>query len=82
MVFLSLSILFTVMAYGYGTATQSLKVTKWCYDNIEAIASQKGFSVVRNLVSLDLNELNVDINYTDVNMSCLNSSNTTLCGVV
>jgi hypothetical protein len=74
MVILSLSILFSILAYGYGSANQATKDTAWCYNNIETIATNAGFTIIKTISQ----ESSLDINTI-----CLNSnlSNNSICSV-
>ena len=76
MVFLCISIIFTIMAYGYGAASATLKMTEWCYDNIEPIAQNEGYTIFKKEIVEDYIP-KLLINTTYLNTSCL--SNSSIC---
>ena len=84
MVFLSLSIIFVIVAYGYGERNQAISDNKWYtnYTNINNIANSLGYSLVKN--EKDLNPVtNISViisnltNATTKNITVYNLTNTT-----
>ena len=88
MTFLAISIIFSILAYGYGSATMAREWSNWCNTNYEYVAAEHGYSLLRNEVdterdSVAANIINkVNLSYKNISVDCNNATNTTSCEAI
>ena len=88
MTFLAISIIFTILAYGYGQATMAQTWSAWCNTNYAQVAAEHGYTLVRDnsVATIDNIAANIinKINLSDQNISvvCDNITNTTSCEAI
>ena len=81
MFFLTLSVIFSILAYGYGSANATKEVSKWYDDNFETIAANQGYTLVKLSQSPMQEQLSnlFASNITLSNLTTCNSTNGTIC---